>query len=394
MSLWNTWVDSNTYVPNTYYTSTLISNTNIVAEIQVSNGIYTLNRISENSDFSITTPTSIDLANLNAATSISGAKITILGKNAFDGCTGLTSIIIPDGITTIGGTSGFIAGTFNGCTGLTSLVIPASVDTIFNGMFNGCNATAVFLCSADSLDIGSLSQVYYDPLKNTGGWDAVNFTTIAPISLEPIKDGRLSFMYDQYLAANGPPAYYPAFIIPPAPPASVPCFLADAPVLTPVGYRRIDSLKVGDLVTTPKGPMPIQRVKITHVVSSSAVNPYIIKKGQFGATQRLLISPNHHIKTETGMVKAHELGLRQEEMSGSFDYYNLELPDWSNMIIAGVTVESLAPKKRIIVTMQEFKAFITQRYGAITPDLYKRIQTSTRILQDGRVVHDYVNVSR
>jgi len=167
--------------------------------------------------------------------------------------------------------------------------------------------------------------------------------------------------------------------------APIPCFLADAPVLTPNGYKAIATLKIGDLVSTPRGDMPIQKVKISRVVASPSVNPYIIKRGQFGATKRLLISPNHRVQTENGMIEARSLGLRQEEMSGSFDYYNLELPNWTNMIVAGVVVESLAPVKRLTMTMQEFKGFITDRYGPMTPDLYKMIQKSARMLQDGRI---------
>ena len=115
------------------------------------------------------------------------------------------------------------------------------------------------------------------------------------------------------------------------------------------------------------------------------MNPYVIKKGQFGATKRLLISPNHRVKTESGMIEARRLGLRQEEMSSRFTYYNLELPNWSNMIVAGVTVESLAPVKRITMTMQEFKGFITERYGPMTPELYTTIQRSAHMLSDGRI---------
>jgi len=90
------------------------------------------------------------------------------------------------------------------------------------------------------------------------------------------------------------------------------------------------------------------------------------------------------------MIEAYKLGLRQEEMSESFYYYNLELPKWSNMIVAGVTVESLAPVKRITMTMQEFKAFVTERYGSMTPELYKIIQKSARMLQDGRITFNSI----
>ena len=58
-------------------------------------------------------------------------SVTSIGS-AFAGCTGLTSIIIPNSVTSIGGSA------FNGCTGLTSITIPNSVTSIGNFAFYGC----------------------------------------------------------------------------------------------------------------------------------------------------------------------------------------------------------------------------------------------------------------
>ena len=55
-----------------------------------------------------------------------------IGWGAFNGCTGLTSIVIPEGVTKIGGRA------FHGCTSLTSIVIPEGVKEIGWGAFNGC----------------------------------------------------------------------------------------------------------------------------------------------------------------------------------------------------------------------------------------------------------------
>jgi len=50
-----------------------------------------------------------------------------------------------------------------------------------------------------------------------------------------------------------------------------------------------------------------------------------VYKDRFGATERLLISPDHRVQTATGMVEAKKLGLQQEERRGYLTYYNLEL---------------------------------------------------------------------
>ena len=60
--------------------------------------------------------------------------VTTIGMYAFQGCTGLTSVSIPEGVTTIGMYA------FQGCTGLTSVIIPESVTTIETGAFYRCNS--------------------------------------------------------------------------------------------------------------------------------------------------------------------------------------------------------------------------------------------------------------
>ena len=144
---------------------------------------------------------------------------------------------------------------------------------------------------------------------------------------------------------------------------SVTCFLGNAPVLTPSGYRRMDSLAVGDLVQTPEGKaVAIQNVTHQYVVPGPTVNPYVIPKGLYGASETLAISPRHCVVIPgRGYVEARELGLKQMPMKTVFDYYNLELPAWENMVVAGVAVESLAPTKRIVIPAAAAKAFLEKK---------------------------------
>jgi len=147
------------------------------------------------------------------------------------------------------------------------------------------------------------------------------------------------------------------------------CFLGDAPVLTARGYRPIREFRVGDMVMTADGrEVAVSRVFSRLYGPSAAVNPYVIPKGFLGATRPVAISPNHEVLVPgRGMVKARDLGLRRMKMAGDFTYYNLELEDWvrDNLVVAGVTVESLAPAARITMTKPEFARFVTARYGPV-----------------------------
>ena len=163
------------------------------------------------------------------------------------------------------------------------------------------------------------------------------------------------------------------------------CFLADAPVLTPAGYKLISSIKEGDLVRTAAGrDVAVKRVFAKEYQAGASVNPYVIPKGSFGALRALPISPNHEVMTARGMVAAKNLGLPRMKMAGSFTYYNLELEDWvrDNLVVAGVECESLAPAKRITMTKAEFARFVMARYQ---PSALTRLRTVCFEEADGKV---------
>ena len=59
-------------------------------------------------------------------------KIHHVGSEAFNGCTGLTEVVLPNTLTHIG------SGAFDGCTGLTKVTLPNTLTHIGNGAFRKC----------------------------------------------------------------------------------------------------------------------------------------------------------------------------------------------------------------------------------------------------------------
>ena len=88
--------------------------------------------------------------------------ITVIGYSAFYGCSGLTSLTLPDGITKIGDYA------FEGCSGLTSLNLPAGITSIGSYAFVNCSGlTSIYVYAEKVPYIGSIVFVGVDAKKCT-----------------------------------------------------------------------------------------------------------------------------------------------------------------------------------------------------------------------------------
>ncbi|MDI9401959.1 MAG: leucine-rich repeat protein [Limisphaerales bacterium] len=102
---------------------------------------------------------------------VEGCLVTRIGDHAFAGCSGLTSITIPDSATSIE------RGAFRGCASLTSVIIPNKVTFIGDHAFYGCSGLTNVYFKGDAPSIGgshvfsgckALETIYY--IEGTTGW--------------------------------------------------------------------------------------------------------------------------------------------------------------------------------------------------------------------------------
>ena len=70
--------------------------------------------------------------NITIPSELDGRTVTSIGASAFEDCTSITSVTIPDSVKSVGKWA------FEGCTGLTSIEIPNSVTSMEKGAFANC----------------------------------------------------------------------------------------------------------------------------------------------------------------------------------------------------------------------------------------------------------------
>ena len=127
---------------------------------------------------SITIPnsvTSIGSSALRGCTGLTSITIpnsvTSIGESAFAYCSGLTSVTIPNSVTSIDGS------TFEGCTGLTSITIPNSVTDIGSYAFSGCSGLTSITIPSSVTNIGQSA------FTSCSGLTSVTVLNPTPVSI-------------------------------------------------------------------------------------------------------------------------------------------------------------------------------------------------------------------
>ncbi len=102
-------------------------------------------RLKDNEVSVIRQPSNIKEANISSSVIYKGTSYTVTSiyGRAFEACTALTSVKIPNSVTNIGYNA------FRSCTSLTSIEIPSSITSIGDSAFEGCASLTIY-CEAKS----------------------------------------------------------------------------------------------------------------------------------------------------------------------------------------------------------------------------------------------------
>ena len=92
-------------------------------------------------------------------------RVTRIGDWAFNFCSGLTSVTLPDGLKSIGEAA------FSECSGMTSVNIPAGVTSIGRGAFMGCSSLASVTLPDGLTDIGESAFEWSGLYQDASRWE-------------------------------------------------------------------------------------------------------------------------------------------------------------------------------------------------------------------------------
>ena len=109
--------------------------------------------------------------------------VTSIGAYAFASCSGLTSITIPEAVTSIG------EGAFYGCSGLNTVILPKMLETLEGGAFAECDKIRNVVYTATN-PVESFSSVFVDEVYHNATLYLPSGRIEAIRSVEPWKSFR------------------------------------------------------------------------------------------------------------------------------------------------------------------------------------------------------------
>ena len=132
----------------------------------------------------------------------------------------------------------------------------------------------------------------------------------------------------------------------------VPCIVKGQRILTPNGYKLIENIYNGDIITTSQNKDVVAlNYKKAFEFTTDITAPYIIPKDSIYPSyppKDIFLSADHKIKTNHNWITPKELSkynpdVRQLNIGKPVTYYNIETPNYStdHLVLEGTTIASL-----------------------------------------------------
>ena len=210
----------------------------------------------------------------------------------------------------------------------------------------------------------ALNTLWYNPTNpNTNFVDSAALSRMyySPFNVTILKNGATNSNPGTFILT----APYTTQITAGADPNSgggIACFTAGTQILTPTGYKAIETINAGDIVLTADArPVPAKLMK-TNFVSTKETAPFLVPKATFGLQQDLRLSPWHAFQIKKGLwmkpQTASELydTVKQYDVGKQMTYYHLETPNYfkDNLVANGTTVESFANQQLKNITTRPY----------------------------------------
>ena len=134
----------------------------------------------------------------------------------------------------------------------------------------------------------------------------------------------------------------------------VPCFVAGTRILTPEGYKAVETIAQGSLVSTADGRAVPVKLYGTHLDTTTSISaPYTIPAGSFGLKTELTVSPMHAFQMRKGLWMIPKIAAKlssavvQKTLGEPVTYYHIECPQYlrDNLVVDGTVVESYSAKQ-------------------------------------------------
>ncbi|NRB04565.1 MAG: Hint domain-containing protein, partial [Rhodobacteraceae bacterium] len=164
----------------------------------------------------------------------------------------------------------------------------------------------------------------------------------------------------------------------------IPCFVAGTLIETPNGLRAVEDIQPGDMVLTQDhGPQPARWIGATRVRAEGPHIPIRMKAGVLGATQDLLLSPQHRLHIDgpwaellfgeaSVLVKIKDLindaTVRPDTSFDTVTYFHILFDQHEVITANGVACESYFPGAN---TMDQFDQATRTEIFDLFPELQK-----------------------